>query len=292
MIVDIAGVTRKFGEKKALANVSLTIEKGTVLGLVGENGAGKTTLIKHLMGLLKPDEGTVRVFGKDPVADPVGVLGEIGYLSEEDILPGWMRLHELLRYSSGFYPSWDAEYAEALRRDFGIEMGARIRDLSKGQRARAGLIVALAHRPELLLLDEPSSGLDPIVRRDILGAIIRTIADDGRTVLFSSHLLAEVEQVCDRVAMIRQGELLFCDDLETIQSSYGWLTVRYGERQEAPPALSGALSWQGSGYEWSALMQGLPGVVEAETALRGATIVDRRWATLDEIFVGLSGAPI
>lgn len=292
MIVEVENVTRRFGEKRALNGISLTIPKGTVLGLVGENGAGKTTLIKHLMGLFKPDEGTVRVFGKDPVADPVGVLGRIGYLSEEDILPGWMRLHELIRYASGFYPRWDAEYAESLRRDFGIEKGARIRDLSKGQRARAGLIVALAHRPELLVLDEPSSGLDPIVRRDILGAIIRTIADDGRTVLFSSHLLAEVEQVCDRVAMIRQGELLFCDDLEKIQNSYGWITVRYPDVQPAPPSLEGAVSWNGDGREWSALMHGLPGAVEAETTLQGAAIVDRRWATLDEIFVGLSTEPV
>src|SRR5207253_6001289 len=132
----------------------------------------------------------------------------------------WMRVHELMRYARSFYRTWDEDYAEQLRREFGLDPAARIKQLSKGQRARAGLMVALAYRPDLLLLDEPSSGLDPIVRRDILGAIIRTIADEGRTVLFSSHLLGEVERVSDQVAMIQAGQILFCDPLETIKASH------------------------------------------------------------------------
>ena len=145
------------------------------------------------------------MFGLDPVADPVAVLSRIGYLSEENDLPGWMRVDELIRYSRAFYPGWDDAYAEELRRAFALDPAAKIKTLSKGQKARAGLLIALAYRPELLVLDEPSSGLDPIVRKDILGAVIRTIADEGRTVLFSSHLLEEVEQVADHVTMISAG---------------------------------------------------------------------------------------
>src|SRR6266480_1489869 len=122
-------------------------------------------------------------------ASSASILSPIGYLSEENDLPGWMRVDELIRYTRAFYPKWDDAYAEELRRAFALDPAAKIKDLSRGQRARAGLLIALAHRPELLVLDEPSSGLDPIVRRDILGAVIRTIADEGRTVLFSSHLL-------------------------------------------------------------------------------------------------------
>src|SRR5438034_2458676 len=187
-VVEIQGLTRRFGPKLALDQVSLTVPAGTVVGLVGENGAGKTTLIKPVLGLLRAATGSVRVFGRDPVADPVGVLSRVGYLSEENDLPGWMRVEELLRYSRAFYPNWDDAYAERLRRDFELDPAAKIKHLSKGQKARVGLLIALAYRPELLVLDEPSSGLDPIVRRDILGAVIRTIADEGRTVLFSSHL--------------------------------------------------------------------------------------------------------
>src|SRR5690242_2916298 len=149
-VVEIRGLTRRFGPKVALDQVSLTVPAGTVLGLVGENGAGKTTLIRHVLGLLRAETGSVRVFGRDPAADPVGVLGRIGYLSEEADLPEWMRVEELMRYARSFYPAWDDDYAEQLRREFGLELRARVRQLSKGQRARAGLMVALAYRPDLL----------------------------------------------------------------------------------------------------------------------------------------------
>jgi ABC-2 type transport system ATP-binding protein len=205
--------------------VNLSIPRGAVYGLVGENGAGKTTLIKHFLGLLRAQSGSVRVFGLDPVADPVGVLSRIGYLSEERDLPGWMRVDELIRYSRAFYPGWDDAYAEELRQTFGLDASATIKNLSKGQRARAGLLVALAYRPELLVLDEPSTGLDPVVRRDILDAIIRTIADEGRTVLFSSHLLDEVERVADHVTMISHGEIVMSGTLADIRESH-----RVGDR--------------------------------------------------------------
>ena len=205
-VIEIEGVSRRFNQKLALDSVSLRVQRGTILGLVGANGAGKTTLIKHILGLLRAERGTVRVFGRDPVADPVGVLGRIGYLSETRDLPGWMRIDELLRYSQAFHPGWDMDYAETLRKQFGLEPLARVRNLSRGETARAALLVALAHRPELLVLDEPSSGLDPIVRREILEAIIHTISEEGRTVLFSSHLLDEVERVSDHLAMMVEGK--------------------------------------------------------------------------------------
>src|SRR6059036_3844707 len=219
-VITISDLTRRFGDKTALASVNLSVRRGTVYGLVGANGAGKTTLIKHVLGLLRAESGSVRVFGLDPVADPVGVLSRIGYLSEENDLPGWMTVDELLRYSRALYPGWDDAYAEELRRMFALDPAASIKTLSKGQKARAGLLLALAYRPELLVLDEPSSGLDPIVRRDILGAVIRTIAHEGRTVLFSSHLLDEVEQVADHVTMISHGRIVLSGPLAALKDSH------------------------------------------------------------------------
>src|SRR2546425_4521248 len=136
-----------------------------------------------------------------------------------------MTVDELIRYSRALYPGWDDAYAEELREKFALDPAAKIKDLSKGQKARAGLLVALAYRPELLVLDEPSSGLDPIVRRDILGAVIRTIADEGRTVLFSSHLLGEVEQVADHVTMISRGTIALSAPLRTLKESHGGMTL-------------------------------------------------------------------
>jgi ABC-2 type transport system ATP-binding protein len=283
--IEVRRVTRRFGSKAALDDVSLTVPRGAVFGLVGENGAGKTTLIKHVLGLLKAATGTVRVFGRDPVRDPVGVLSRIGYLSEENDLPGWMRVGELMRYTQAFYPSWDEVYAEELRESFGLDPAARVKNLSKGQRARAGLLVALAYRPDLLVFDEPSSGLDPIVRRDILGAIIRTIAEEGRTVVFSSHLLDEVERVADHVTMIHQGKVVFSCELDDLKETYRRLTLRFDEAQKRPPALAGMLACEGAGHEWTALYEGRVGALQPAVAALGARIVEEHVPSLDEIFV-------
>ena len=219
-VIQLESLSRRFGQKMALDDVTLLLPRGKVYGLVGANGAGKTTIIRHVLGLLRAERGTVRVFGMDPVAEPVAVLSRVGYLSEENDLPAWMRVSELIRYTRAFFPSWDDGYAEQLRGAFGLDPSARIRDLSRGQKARAGLVAALAHRPELLVLDEPSSGLDPIVRRDILGAVMCTIAHEGRTVLFSSHLLDEVDMVADHVTMIAQGKVALSAPLADIKRSH------------------------------------------------------------------------
>ncbi|MDQ6871988.1 MAG: ABC transporter ATP-binding protein [Gemmatimonadota bacterium] len=219
-VIKVSDLTRRFGARTALSSVTLSLPRGAVYGLVGANGAGKTTLIKHILGLLRAESGSVRVFGLDPIADPVSVLSRIGYLSEENDLPGWMRIEEIIRYTRAFYPGWDDAYAKELEQLFALDPSAKIKTLSKGQKARLGLLIALAYRPELLVLDEPSSGLDPIVRRDILGAVIRTIADEGRTVLFSSHLLEEVEQVADHVTMINEGKIVLSAPLDHIRESH------------------------------------------------------------------------
>ena len=230
-VIELSGVTRRFGPITALDDVSLHVPRGTVFGLVGVNGAGKTTLLKHVLGLLKPQTGSVRVFGLDPVAEPVRVLPRIGYLSEENDLPDWMRIDELLHYTQAFYPTWDEQYVEKLLDTFALDRTAKVKQLSRGQRARTGLLVALAYRPEVLVLDEPSSGLDPVVRRDILTAIIRTISEEGRTVLFSSHLLDEVQRVSDRVAMIDEVRIFLCDELDVLQAAAAEAGTRYGEQR-------------------------------------------------------------
>src|SRR5262245_37048759 len=284
-VISVHGLTRRFGLKVALDNVGLAVPRGSVFGLVGATGAGKTTLINHLLGLYRPQVGAVRVFGLDPVADPVGVLSRIGYLSEDNDLPGWMRVHELMRYTEAFFPNWDWEYAEQLRRDFELDPNAKVKNLSRGQRSRAGLVTALAYRPDLLVLDEPSSGLDPIVRRDILGAVIRTVSDEGRTVVFSSHLLDEVERVSDHVALLVRGKLEFAGPLDELKAKHHRLTVRYEGYRPKPPVLAGALAWEGEGPEWTALCHGTIGELQAAAEATGGRVVERGVPSLDEIFV-------
>ena len=292
-VVAITDLSRRFGSKTALDEVSLYVPKGGVFGLVGENGAGKTTLIKHILGhLLKAEVGAVRVFGLDPATDTVGVLGRIGYLSEQPDLPGWMRVDELLRYTQAFYPKWDSAYAEKLREQFGLNPAQRLKTLSKGQQAKAGLLAAQAHRPDLLLLDEPSSGLDPIVRRDILEAIIRTVADEGRTVFFSSHLLEEIERVSDNIAMLHQGKIVLCGPLDEIKSQHHRITLHFESAPAKPPVIAGALSVTGTGKEWTVICNGLRSELPAVAAGLGATIVDEHAPSLNEIFVARAGATV
>jgi ABC-2 type transport system ATP-binding protein len=288
-VIRINGLTRRFGATLALDNVSLSVPRGTVFGIIGANGAGKTTLIKHVLGLYQAQAGSVSVFGRNPVADPVGVLSGIGYLSEDNDLPGWMRIEELLRYLQAFYPTWDDNYAEELRQNFVLDGGAAIRHLSKGQRARLGLLAALAHRPELLVLDEPSSGLDPLARRDILGAVIRTVADQGRTVLFSSHLLDEVERVSDHVAVMSNGKIVECAGLDEIKERYRCLTLHFDISRLQPPTLPGLLTWSGADREWTVLCHAHQGELHADATATGAKIVQEWTPTLDEILVARLG---
>ena len=285
LIIEVNGLSRSFDDKIALDDLSLVVPRGGVFGLIGGNGAGKTTLIRHILGMLKAQTGSVRVFSMDPVRDPVAVLGRIGYLSEDRDLPDWMRVHQLLRYTQAFYPRWDQAYAKDLIEAFELDPRAKVRSLSRGQRARAGLLIALAHRPELLVLDEPSSGLDPVVRRDILGSIIRTIADDGRTVFFSSHLLDEVERVADRVAIIHHGQVLMTESMDDIKQSHRRMTLRFQQATLQPPSLVGTLAFEGSGTEWTYVCGSETEQFRHAAQTCGAEILQESALTLDEIFV-------
>jgi ABC-2 type transport system ATP-binding protein len=284
-VISIDRLSRRFGGKKALDDVSIEVPRGCVFGLVGENGAGKTTLIKHILGLLKAQSGSVRVFGYDPAIEPAAVLGRLGFLSENRDLPGWMRIDELFRYSRAFYPGWDVAFAEQLRAQFGLDPAAQIKTLSRGELAKTGLVVALAYRPELLVLDEPSSGLDPVVRRDILEAIIRTVAEEGRTVLFSSHLLDEIERVADNIAMIIDGRIVLSGPLMDIKEDHHRLVVRFETSQASVPKVAGALSISGAGKEWTVICNGRRQEAITAAAQAGGRVVAEESPSLDEIFV-------
>lgn len=286
-VIEVEVLGRQFWRQKspALDGVSLVVPRGGVYGLVGNNGAGKTTLLKHLLGLHRAKQGRVRVFGLDPQREPMAVLARLGYLSEDRDLPGWMRVWELLRYMRAFYPKWDPAFADELCERFGLDQGTLVSNLSRGELAQAGLVCALAHRPELLVLDEPSSGLDPIVRRDILTAIIRTVAEEGRTVLFSSHLLDEVERVADRVAMLHDGKLVLEGTLETIKDTHYRATVYspVGGDTSLPP-WPGRVRAEGHGAERTVWFQGEVEAFRTALGATGSELRDVAPATLEEVF--------
>ena len=284
-VVRIMHLSRSFGRKEALRDVTIEIRRGQVFGLVGENGAGKTTLIQHILGAYKAKSGQVRVFGIDPTYDPTAVLSRIGYLSEDRDLPTWMRVGDLMRYMQAFYPNWDETYAERLRDELELPPDQRVRNLSRGEKAKAGLLIALAHRPELLLLDEPSSGLDAIARQDILGAVVRSVAEEGRTVLFSSHLLDEVERVSDHVAMLHEGRLTLDMSMDTIKSVHRKYVVRWEEPKTELPAFPGLIRAVGGGREWGMICEGDGRAFSAAVHATQGEIVESGVPTLEAIFV-------
>ena len=284
-VIEVKGLSRRFGRKEALRDVTLRVRPGQVFGLVGENGAGKTTLIQHLLGAYTAQSGTVRVFGIDPVYDPTAVLSRIGYLSEDRDLPVWMRVGELMRYTQAFYANWDEVYAERLREEFGLSGSARIKALSRGEKAKAGLLVAVAHRPDVLLLDEPSSGLDAVARQDILAAVVRTVAEEGRTVVFSSHLLEEVERVADHVAMIHEGRVALDMPMDAIKATHHKYVVRWPEPRPERPDLPGVIHAAGEGREWGVLCEGDEQPFAQAVRATGGEIVESSVPTLEAIFV-------
>ncbi len=284
LAVDVQHLSRSFRGKHALQDVTLQVPVGSIFGLVGLNGAGKTTLIRHLIGALEAQHGTVSILGENPIVGTESVLKKVGYLSEEDSLPKWMRIGDLIDFTRAIYPTWDDTYASQLCDMFALTRATRMRSLSKGQRARAGLLVAIAHRPQLLILDEPSSGLDPIVRSDILEAIIRTISEDGRTVLFSSHLLDEVDRVCDSIALMRDGQIVETLTTEQMESRYYEIICQPSADWTPPAKFTGVFGWRRIGREWSGIVDMKLGQQNEDQMVEQLSMIQRREITLHRWF--------
>ncbi len=184
-----------------------SVPPGVVVGVVGPNGAGKTTLLRLLPGLDKTDGGTVSVFGMDPWKAPEKVRLELGFMSDDQALFN-LRIHKLLWVLSGYYPSWDAQLVEQLLERFQLDPGRKVSQLSKGEAVRIRLVVAMAHRPRLLVLDEPAAGLDPAGRRALLQTVLEVVGDERCSVIVSSHQLTDLERITDRLLVIHEGKVL------------------------------------------------------------------------------------
>ena len=219
-ILEFKNVHRSYGSTLVLKGIDLKINSGEVVGLLGCNGAGKTTLIKMVMGLLAAQQGQISVFGLDPREEPVSIKQRIGYVSENQELPGFMKVSEILHLYQTLFPGWDPSFAGELAEGFELPSGRRIKDLSRGQARQVALLCAVSHRPELLILDEPAGGLDPAARRDFLETSIRLLNDCGTTILFSSHHMNDVERMASRLVMIHEHEKWIDSDLDDIRLGY------------------------------------------------------------------------
>jgi ABC-2 type transport system ATP-binding protein len=206
--IRIDGLVKSYGSQKVLENVDLIIPTGQTFALLGRNGAGKTTMIRILLGVIPADSGSCRLGGIDPAVDPLQVRRIVGYLAEDQTMYGWVTPVELCRFLEPFYPTWDRNLARDYLDRFEIPSNTRIGSLSKGQAVKLGLVVALAHRPSIVILDDPAMGLDPIARKEFNRDLVEHLQTSGCTVLYSSHLLDEVEAVADAVAILDRGTIV------------------------------------------------------------------------------------
>ncbi|RYG79162.1 ABC transporter ATP-binding protein, partial [bacterium] len=207
--IDLVGVTRRFGRETAVDDVTLRVPRGSLCGFVGLNGAGKSTTIRIAVGLLRATAGSARLAGCDAVRDHVELCRRVGYVPDRPNVYGWMRVGEAIAFVRKFHAvAWNAARCDDLTRRFRLPLDARVSKLSKGQAAKLQLLLAVCHDPQVLILDEPTSGFDPLVREEFLESVLRVAGEREQTVLFSSHALADVQRLADRVAILHEGRLI------------------------------------------------------------------------------------
>lgn len=232
--IELCNVTKRFGDHVAVRDVSINIPCGTKLGLIGVNGAGKSTTIKIMLGLLRPDEGGVCILGRDPFCEPVWCRQRVGYVPESHLLHRWMTVNEAIAFCGGVFPTWNDALCADLVSQFRLPGGKKVAQLSKGMLAKLSLLLALAHEPAVLILDEPTSGLDPIVREEFLEGTLQAVCDGDRAVLFSSHILSDVERLADVVGIIHEGKLLALAPTDELMRRTKRIRLILGDAGETP----------------------------------------------------------
>lgn len=217
-VLEVRNLTKRYGNTLACDSLNMSIQEGMTLGLLGPNGAGKSTFIRMLMGLTSVDSGDIFLFGHDAISPSQEIRNRIGYVPELHHIYRWMSIKEVLGFVSKLYQRWDDALANDLLLKFELLPKMRVAALSKGMTAKLGLIIALAHNPDLLILDEPTSGLDPIIREDFLESILQSHTCKGRTILFSSHHVDDVERVADDVAIMVNGRFAIRGTVDDLRS--------------------------------------------------------------------------
>jgi ABC-2 type transport system ATP-binding protein len=254
--ISVNGLGKSFGDKRVLEGIDASVRPGDVIGLLGLNGAGKTTLLEVLLGLSPPSTGRTQLFGARATDAPAAAKARIGFVPQRDELIGLLTGRQYLDLIATFYPDWDAAFAEKLIAEWNIEARRSILAYSVGQRQKLAIIAALAHKPDLLVLDEPVASLDPLARRQFLQQIIEASADERRAVVFSSHIVSDVERLANVIWVLKEGKLLWQGDLDTLKES----VIRVHARAAAAQAVRARLgrvvaerSINGSGHKFVAL---------------------------------------
>ena len=292
-VLEFLNVSRSFKRVPVLNDVNFAVGGGEVVGLLGRNGAGKTTLISIAIGLLHPGAGEVRVFGLSPTSDPMAVKQRIGYVAEEGAIRGGWTIRELVAFHRGLFKKWDEKLEREILQRFGLSPNARISRLSKGQRRQVALLCAVCHRPDLLLLDEPASGLDPAARREFLEAAVLLLNREGTTILFSSHHMNDVERLGGRMVLLDEGKVMLDRELDHVREE---IFVAVVPRTSVPDGatlerISGCLRVRSVYEDWHVVLEGTAEDVHAKlTDSVGHNGIRCVRMPLEELFIELVGS--
>jgi len=287
-VVEMVDLHKRYGETEALRGLTLHVPAGSIFGFLGRNGAGKTTAIKILLGMARPTSGSARVFGLPADSSQAGVdiRRRVGFVSEDKDLFDTMKVEEIVRFTAAFYPRWNTDAETRYLRAFDLPLDRKVRALSRGTRTKLAVLLALCRGAELLVLDEPSSCLDPAVTEDVLQALVRHVADGGVTVFFSSHQIAEVEQIADRVAIIDRGSVVVSGALDDLHEQYRRVQLIFdGDAPAASFRTPGVVRVRRQGRVLTVLSSsGADRLVEEARALN-PTSIDVGPVALKEIFL-------
>ncbi len=248
--IELVSLTKQFGRATAVDDLSLRVERGSTFGLIGPNGAGKTTTMKMLMGILRPTAGGVKVLGTDVFAEPLVVKQRVGYVPEAHYVDRWMRINEAVGFCRSLYKSWNDQTCREMLDLFELDPTKKVKQLSKGMKVKLSLVLAVSHEPEVLLLDEPMAGLDPLAREEFLDGVLRTICERGQTVIFSTHSLDDVQRLADTVGILYGGRLLVHRNIEELLATTKRIRATLSNGHP-PGSLPEEIIWQCvKGREW------------------------------------------
>jgi ABC-2 type transport system ATP-binding protein len=288
-VIRTAGLTCYFGSKPAVYELDLEVPRGGVFAFLGRNGSGKTTTIRMLLGLVEPTRGGGTVLGHDIRRLPPEVRARIGYLTEDHQLYNWMTVRQCGEFQARFFPGWSDRVFRGIVGHFNLQPRARVRELSRGERAGLCLALTLAPEPELLVLDDPALGLDPVARRSLIESMIYLTRRSARTIFFSSHLLADVERVADWIAVLERGVLRASCSLETFQRSVQQVRLRFAGEAPALPKIPGMLQALRSEGEVRLTCVHYNGATEQALRALGPIQLERVPISLEDAFISYLG---
>jgi ABC-2 type transport system ATP-binding protein len=287
-IIETADLRKSYDGVEALRGLTLRVPAGSICGFLGRNGAGKTTTLKVLLGMARPTSGEARVFGLPAAAadSSVEIRRRTGFVSDDKDLFGYMTVAEMVRFTAGFFPRWRSDLEQRYLRRFELPADRKVKALSRGTRTKLALLLALCHSPELLVLDEPTSGLDPAVTEDVLQALVTHVAEENLTVFFSSHQIAEVDQIADRVVIIHHGRAVVAGALDDLRETFRRVQMVFDGDAPGPAFRApGVVRVWRKGRVLTVLSSAGADEIVAEGRAMGAVSVDVLPVTLKEIFL-------